>query len=213
MSLLSTGNPATSATSATPLTPQTVVVNSPFFSVFPQASAPAESNHSATCPASSGTPSTGVLRQALSRLNPAAATPAAYGQVPAQHLAQQQHLLLQPQFSESQQQFQLQQQRQHRQLQDQQQQHLLLQPQFSESQQQCQLQQQWQLQSQQQQQWQLQSQQQQQWQLQSQQQQQLHPQQQQVILLNRLLEQYGPEYLQRQWALWQLTPHRMTGNC
>ena len=64
-------------------------------------------------------------------------------------------------------------------------QHLLLQPQLGLLQQQCQLQQHWQH-----------------WQLQDQhQQQQLYPQQQQqVILFNRLLEQCGPEYPQRQWA-------------
>ena len=58
-------------------------------SVCPQTSAPAESNRSATDSASSGSPSTGVLRQALYRL-----FPAAYGQVPAQLLNHQQQLLL-----------------------------------------------------------------------------------------------------------------------
>ncbi len=70
-----------SATPATPHTPQTVVIDRPFLSVLPQTSAPAESKHSAARSTSSGTPSTGVLRQAISWLDPAAATPAAYGQV------------------------------------------------------------------------------------------------------------------------------------
>ena len=26
------------------------------------------------------------------------------------------------------------------------------------------------------------------------------------------MQQYSPEYLQRQWALWQLTSHHMTGH-
>ena len=101
MQRLPTTDQAIAATTATPHTPQTVVVNSPFLSVFQQTGASAQSSVPPTGSATSGTPSTDVLREALSRLDPAASTPASYGQVPAQNLAQQkQHSPLQSQFDQ-----------------------------------------------------------------------------------------------------------------